>query len=98
MVPRLGKVIVYDALAHASTHEGVNRSLAIAPKEFAHNDYGVFSQHATFYSQLLAISEAVRAIHLVAVESVCSMDDDACPLQELVDVAKESFPSESGVV
>lgn len=91
-IPRLGDVIVYDALVHASTHEGMNQSLAIARKEFDHNDV------ASFRSTLLSLADSQPLIKqgkrcvIVAVESVYSMDGDICPLQELVDASKEMFP------
>ncbi|KAF2638707.1 5-aminolevulinate synthase, partial [Massarina eburnea CBS 473.64] len=97
-IPRLGDVIVYDALVHASTYEGMNQSLAMARKEFAHNDI------ESFRSALISVSEAHPLIKkgkrcvLVAVEAVYSMDGDICPLQELVDVAREVFSEGYGTV
>lgn len=88
-LPRPGDIIVYDSLVHASTHEGMNKSLAIDKYEFPHNDVEAFR------SVLLGILESHRLVRqgkrsiLVAVESIYSMDGDLCPLQELVDVAKE---------
>ncbi|KAK2600550.1 hypothetical protein N8I77_010077 [Diaporthe amygdali] len=88
-LPRPGDVIVYDALVHASTHEGVNKSLAIDKFEFPHNDVEGFRRVLleVFKSQRL-VQQGKRSI-LVAVESIYSMDGDVCPLQELVDVAHE---------
>lgn len=88
-LPRPGDIIVYDSLVHASTHEGVSKSLAIDKFEFPHNDV------EGFRSVLLEILESHRLVRqgkrsiLVAVESIYSMDGDVCPLQELVDAAKE---------
>lgn len=81
--------IVYDSLVHASTHEGINKSLALDKFEFPHNDV------EGFHKVLLEVLESSRLVRqgkrsiLVAVESIYSMDGDVCPLQELVDVAKE---------
>lgn len=97
-IPRLGDIIVYDALVHASTHEGMNQSLAMARKEFAHNDVH------SFRSTLLSISDSQPLIKsgkrciIVAVESVYSMDGDISPLQEFVDIAREIFPGDRGIV
>ncbi|KAI0459322.1 5-aminolevulinate synthase [Xylaria acuta] len=88
-VPRLGDVVVYDALVHASTHEGVKQSLAIEKFEFPHNDVEGFRRvlAEVFESQGL-VRQGKRSV-LVAVESIYSMDGDVCPLQDLVDVAYE---------
>ncbi|KAF2260234.1 putative aminotransferase [Lojkania enalia] len=97
-IPRLGDVIVYDALVHASTREGMNQSLAMARKEFTHNNV------ESFRSTLLSIADSQPLIRqgkrcvIVAVESVYSMDGDICPLQELVDVAREVFSEAKGIV
>lgn len=91
-IPRPGDVIVYDALVHASTHEGMSQSLAMKREEFRHNDV------ESFRSTLLSILDSQPLIKqgkrsvIIAVESVYSMDGDICPLQELVDVAREIFP------
>ncbi|KAH8200136.1 hypothetical protein TruAng_005707 [Truncatella angustata] len=88
-LPRPGDAIVYDALVHASTHEGMERSLAIQRTEFQHNDVKAFRK--TLISILDAqpmIKQGRRSI-LVAVESVYSMEGDVCPLLELVEVAEE---------
>ncbi|KAJ2994317.1 hypothetical protein NUW58_g1586 [Xylaria curta] len=88
-VPRPGDVIVYDALVHASTHEGFKHTLAMEKFEFPHNDVEAFRQVLVevFESQKL-IRQGKRSV-LVAVESIYSMDGDVCPLQEFVDVARK---------
>ncbi|KAI0112237.1 5-aminolevulinate synthase [Nemania sp. FL0031] len=88
-VPRLGDVVVYDSLVHASTHEGIKQSLAIEKFEFPHNDVEGFRRvlAEVFESQGL-VRQGKRSV-LVAVESIYSMDGDVCPLQDLVDVAYE---------
>lgn len=88
-LPRPGDIIVYDSLVHASTHEGMNKSLAMEKFEFPHNDVEGFRR------VLLEILQSQRLVRqgkrsvLIAVESIYSMDGDVCPLQELVDVAHE---------
>ncbi|KAI0159186.1 5-aminolevulinate synthase [Pestalotiopsis sp. NC0098] len=88
-VPRPGDVVVYDALVHASTHEGIKQSLAMDKVEFPHSDAEGFRavlQEVLESNRL--VRQGKRSI-LVAVESIYSMDGDVCPLQELVDVASE---------
>ncbi|KAI4598723.1 hypothetical protein KJ359_002615 [Pestalotiopsis sp. 9143b] len=88
-LPRPGDVVVYDALVHASTHEGVKQSLAMDKFEFPHND------PEGFRAVLLEVLESHRLVRqgkrciLVAVESIYSMDGDVCPLRELVDIAQD---------
>ncbi|RYP08062.1 hypothetical protein DL765_008918 [Monosporascus sp. GIB2] len=88
-LPRPGDAIVYDALVHASTHEGMERSLAIQKTEFQHNDIESFRETlVSIMDSQPRIKQGRRSI-LVAVESVYSMEGDVCPLAELVEVAKE---------
>lgn len=88
-VPRPGDVVIYDALVHASTHDGIRQSLAMDRVEFPHNDVEGFRGvlREVIESQRL-VRQGKRSV-LVAVESIYSMDGDVCPLQELVDVARE---------
>ncbi|KAI0407869.1 5-aminolevulinate synthase [Xylaria palmicola] len=88
-IPRPGDVLMYDSLVHASTHEGMKQSLAALKVEFPHSDVDGFraALQQVLDSQPL-VRKGQRSI-LVAVESIYSMDGDVCPLQELVDVAKE---------
>ncbi|KAF2877771.1 putative aminotransferase [Massariosphaeria phaeospora] len=91
-IPRPGDVILYDALVHASTHDGMDQSLAVEREEFGHNNI------VDFRRALLAILESKPLVKqgkrsiIIAVESVYSMDGDVCPLQELVDIAKDVCP------
>lgn len=88
-LPRPGDVILYDALVHASTHEGIKQGLAMQKVEFPHNDVDGFRDalQGILDSQPL-IRQGKRSV-LVAVESIYSMDGDICPLLELVEVAKD---------
>lgn len=88
-LPRPGDAIVYDSLVHASTHEGMERSLAIQRTEFMHNNVKAFRNvlMSILDSQPM-IKQGKRSI-LVAVESVYSMEGDVCPLLELIEVADE---------
>ncbi|KAI0166896.1 hypothetical protein GGR52DRAFT_581670 [Hypoxylon sp. FL1284] len=88
-LPRPGDVVLCDALVHTSTREGLRQSLALDRLDFPHNDV------EGFRAELRRVFEAHRLVLqgrrcvLVAVEFVCSMDGDVCPLRELVDVARE---------
>ncbi|MBX9760779.1 MAG: 8-amino-7-oxononanoate synthase [Beijerinckiaceae bacterium] len=80
-LPQRGDLLLYDALVHASTREGLHGTRA-AHREFAHNDVGQVE------SQL----RAFRAVHaqarcFIAVESLYSMDGDLAPLTELASLA-----------
>lgn len=91
-IPRPGDAVVYDELVHASIHDGLRDTLARTKASFRHNDV------ESLYDTLLSIRESEPLIRegersvIIAVESVYSMDGDICPLQELIDTAKEVFP------
>ncbi|KAI0509383.1 5-aminolevulinate synthase [Xylaria bambusicola] len=91
-IPRPGDVILYDSLVHASTHEGIKQSLAMSHVEFPHSDI------ESFRSTLLEILDSQSLVRqgkrsvIVAVESIYSMDGDVCPLEELLEVAREVLP------
>lgn len=93
VIPRPGDAIVYDELIHASAHDGMKDSLALCQKTFRHNNVD------SFFNVLEAIRDSQPQIRngtnsvIIAVESIYSMDGDVCPLQELVEVAKEIFPN-----
>lgn len=75
-VPRRSDIILYDALIHASMHDGLKLSAATA-LPFAHNDVkaleGLLQKHQG------------KTI-FVLVESIYSMDGDEAPLLALVDL------------
>lgn len=88
-LPRPGDAIVYDAFVHASTHEGMERSLALQRTEFQHNNVKAFHKTLTSILDSQPMIKQGRRSILVAVESVYSMEGDVCPLLELVEVADE---------
>ena len=88
-LPRPGDAIVYDSLVHASTHEGMERSLAIQRTEFQHNNIVAFRNTLTLILDTQPMIKQGRRSILVAVESVYSMEGDVCPLLELVEIADE---------
>lgn len=75
-LPVRGDVIVYDALIHASTRDGIRASDAKSLK-FAHNDLGELE------TALKKANEIRREAVWVAVESVYSMDGDAADLEAM---------------
>ncbi len=72
-LPHRGDTVIYDELAHACIKDGARLSLA-SRFSFKHNDLHDLEQK---------LIKATGKI-FVAVESVYSMDGDACPLEELV--------------
>lgn len=80
-LPQRGDIILYDALIHASAHEGMRLSRAGA-KAFAHNDLQSLADALSAWRA----SGATGTIW-IAVESLYSMDGDRAPLQDLMALA-----------
>ncbi len=80
-LPQRGDLIVYDALIHASAHEGmrIGRAEAVA---VAHNDAGAFESAIRVWRH----SGGTGKVWLAA-ESLYSMDGDRAPLDALAQVA-----------
>lgn len=80
-LPQRGDLVIYDALVHASAHEGLGLTKA-AKQEVPHNDVG-------------ALEEALRAFRashaqarcFIALESLYSMDGDLAPLADIAALA-----------
>jgi 8-amino-7-oxononanoate synthase len=96
-IPRPGDAIIYDELVHASTHDGMEKSLAQCKTSFRHNDTESFRDTLieVVDSQPL-IRDGSRSV-LVSVESVYSMDGDTCPIEDLLEVAREICPKGNAV-
>ncbi|KAI5868185.1 putative aminotransferase [Durotheca rogersii] len=91
-IPRPGDAIIYDELVHASTHDGMAHSLALCRMPFRHNDVDSFRETlASVLDTQPLIKDGSRCV-LVSVESVYSMDGDMCPIEELIEIAKELCP------
>jgi 8-amino-7-oxononanoate synthase len=75
-IPQKGDTIIYDSLVHASLKDGARLSLA-ARHSFHHNDLSDLEQK-------LKVSKGKK---FVVIESVYSMDGDACPLTEITQLA-----------
>ena len=81
-LPQRGDLVVYDALVHASAHEGIQASKAQAAAA-AHNDVESFEQAIKLWR-----AEGGTGHPWIAVESLYSMDGDRAPLTELAAVAE----------
>ena len=90
-IPRPGDAIVYDELVHASAHDGMSQSHALCKQAFRHNDVDSFRDTIVdvLGSQPM-IAAGSRSI-IFAVESVYSMDGDICPIEELLEIAREEM-------
>lgn len=82
-LPQRGDLIVYDALVHASAHEGMQTSRAQTVVA-AHNDIGAFSRAIENWR-----AEGGTGSPWIAVESLYSMDGDRAPLPELAALARQ---------
>lgn len=80
-LPARGDAIVYDALAHACTRDGIRLSHARAYRA-AHNDAQSFDDAAR-----RARGAGARDVWIF-VESLYSMDGDAAPLADLAEIAR----------
>lgn len=76
-LPQKDDTIIYDELAHASIKDGARLSLA-RRHSFRHNDAGDLERK---------ISRG-GGRKFVAIESIYSMDGDASPLKEIVDICE----------
>lgn len=75
---RKGDTIIYDELVHASIHDGMRLSKALACS-FKHNDV----------QDLEAQLKTAEGTIYIAVESIYSMDGDYAPLKEIVALCKK---------
>ena len=93
-VPQYGDVIVYDEYIHASVHDGMRASRALAEERvsFEHNS---LEDMRRVFLRSLGMKGALAAGEcsiFVAVESLYSMDGTFAPLREIVDLLDELFP------
>jgi 8-amino-7-oxononanoate synthase len=83
-LPQSGDLILYDALIHASAHEGMRLSRAEC-RPFRHNDCGDAEAIIQHWRR-----EGGGGQVWIAVESLYSMDGDQAPLQELASIVERS--------
>ena len=96
-IPRPGDVMLYDEACHASTHDGMNQALTTHKVEFRHNDLESFRTSLLSIFEKHALVKQGKRTVLVAVEAAYSMDGDVCPLQEMVDIAKDVSRNQGNV-
>jgi 8-amino-7-oxononanoate synthase len=82
-LPQRGDLIVYDALVHASAHEGIQASKAQAVVA-AHNDVEAFAGAIEHWRAEGGIGQP-----WIAVESLYSMEGDRAPLAQLAALAEK---------
>jgi len=80
---RRNDVILFDALVHASVHDGMRLSKATCIP-FTHNN----TQDLADKLATLSTQQNVAKV-FISLESVYSMDGDVCPLAEIVTLAKQ---------
>ena len=82
-LPQRGDLILFDALVHASIHEGVRAGRAES-REVAHNDADAVESAIRRWR-----AAGGRGRIFIAVESLYSMDGDFAPLADLVALANK---------
>ncbi|RHZ67259.1 hypothetical protein CDV55_100361 [Aspergillus turcosus] len=91
-IPQPGDFVLYDEYVHASIHDGMRRGRATAVS-FAHNNCDSFRRALEdLRDQHPAVADG-RQVVFIALESFYSMDGDAAPIHEMLDIAKRTLPS-----
>lgn len=80
-LPQHGDLVLYDALIHASTHDGMRLGRA-ETRSFAHNDVSAAQAAITQWR-----ADGGTGQIWIAVEAVYSMDGDCAPVAALSDLA-----------
>ena len=80
-LPQRGDLIAYDALIHASAHEGMRAGKAEAVS-VAHNDADAFDRAIRVWRE-----RGGSGTPWIVVESLYSMDGDCAPLSDLMEIA-----------
>ncbi|KAM0746721.1 8-amino-7-oxononanoate synthase [Meredithblackwellia eburnea MCA 4105] len=88
-LPSKDDFIVYDALIHASTHDGMRASRVLPQRRipFKHNSVADLQEILLRLKEEQAIRSGVACVW-VAVETLYSMDGDLAPLAELVEAVE----------
>ena len=81
-LPQRGDLVVYDALIHASAHDGMHAGRAELA-EAAHNDAAAFEDKIRAWR-----AAGGKGRPWIAVESLYSMDGDRAPLADLAEIAR----------
>jgi len=80
-LPQRGDLVLYDALVHASTHEGLGLTKATTDA-FAHNDLTQLEEKLRVFR-----ASNTEARCFIAIESLYSMDGDLAPLADIAKLA-----------
>ncbi|MQQ09521.1 aminotransferase class I/II-fold pyridoxal phosphate-dependent enzyme [Epibacterium sp. SM1979] len=83
-LPQQGDLVLYDALIHASTHDGMRLGRAEA-RAFAHSDVQAAANAIRDWR-----AEGGSGRVWIAVEAVYSMDGDKAPIADLFQLAQEN--------
>lgn len=94
-LPQPGDLIVYDALIHASVHDGMRASRVPTAHRFSfqHNDVDSFAsilRHLLTHSLPFASG---RSSLFVALEAIYSMDGDVAPLSAIISTIDTLVPA-----
>ncbi len=81
-LPQHGDLVVYDALVHASAHDGIRAGRAESV-EAAHNDANAFDDKIGAWR-----AAGGKGRPWIAVETLYSMDGDRAPLKDLAAIAE----------
>ncbi|BFZ63759.1 hypothetical protein YB2330_004891 [Saitoella coloradoensis] len=91
-VPQKGDYVIYDALIHASVHDGFRASRIKAARVFKHNDVASLR----FQLEKLRLEDprvqSGEANVFIAVEALYSMDGDLSPLSDIITIMDAELP------
>ncbi|KAL1998370.1 hypothetical protein VTN02DRAFT_6329 [Thermoascus thermophilus] len=90
-IPQPGDVVVYDEYIHASIHDGMRRGRA-ETKMFLHNDCVSLRRCLLDVKLQHPDIEQGKRVVFISLESFYSMDGDAAPILEMIQLAKEVLP------
>ncbi|KAK7530038.1 putative aminotransferase [Phyllosticta citricarpa] len=100
-LPQPGDVVLYDALVHASAHDGMRLSRVASTgglRRFAHNDPSALAAALrALVAEDTGYAAGSRNVFVV-VEAVYSMDGDVAALRAMLDVVDAALPAGNGYV
>ena len=97
-VPQNGDIVIYDALIHASVHDGIRASRVppVSRIPFQHNSIKSLESIITSLMKSDQNLANGSVCLWVAVESLYSMDGDVAPLDQMVDLVERMCPLGNG--
>lgn len=90
-IPQPGDVVVYDEYVHASIHDGMRRGRA-ETRPFLHNDCVSLRRCLLDVKLHHPDIEQGKRMVFISLESFYSMEGDAPPVLEMIQLAKEVLP------